>query len=143
MRVLWPIFHLLYTIGSHQGTKIAQLELIQVLFALCTRASQFRGRRGYWYIDNIAALMSLIRGRSLTPDLERLSHLIHIILFALQVWIYWEWIPSKSNWSDAISRLGFKDPWYQRQGFSPHSAFIELGLLDLPFPAVLSIFRFL
>lgn len=123
--------------------KIAQLELIQVLFALCTRASQFRGRRGYWYIDNIAALMSLIRGRSLTPDLERLSHLIHIILFALQVWIYWEWIPSKSNWSDAISRLGFKDPWYQRQGFSPHSAFIELGLLDLPFPAVLSIFRFL
>ena len=50
-------------------------ELVQVLFALMARPAQFRGRRGIWFIDNIAALMSLIRGRSPVDDLERLSHL--------------------------------------------------------------------
>ena len=129
-----------FTPGDH---KIAQLELIQVLFALVGRASSFRGRRGIWYIDNLAALMSLIRGRSDVADLERLSHLIHIILFTLNVWIYWEWIPSKSNWADAISRLGFSDPWFRKHRFLPHHAYLDLFLLDLPFPAVISVFQYL
>ena len=49
--------------------KIAQLELSQVLYALIAGPSQ--GRRVVWFIDNIAALMALIRGRSDSPDLER------------------------------------------------------------------------
>ena len=126
--------------GDH---KIAQLELVQVLYALLTRASTFRGRRVIWYIDNLAALMSLIRGRSDVADLERLSHLIHIALFTLNVWSYWEWIPSKSNWSDAISRLGFSDPWFQTNHFTPYYANIEILLFDLPFPAVIAVFQFL
>ena len=35
--------------------KIAQLELLQVLYALFSRPSAFRGRRGLWFIDNTAA----------------------------------------------------------------------------------------
>ena len=54
--------------GEH---KIAQLELSMVLYALVARPDKFRGRRGVWYIDNVAALMCLIRGRSDSPDLER------------------------------------------------------------------------
>ena len=53
--------------------------------------------------------MALIRGRSDAPDLERLAHLIHIALFSLRAWVYWEWVPSKSNWSDSFSRLGEAD----------------------------------
>ncbi len=87
--------------------------------------------------------MSLIRGRSDVTDLERLSHLIHIALFALDVWIYWEWIPSKSNWADAISRLGLSDPWFQANQFTPYYAHIDMLLLDLPFPAVIAVFQFL
>ena len=90
--------------------KIAQLELSMVLYGLAARASYFRGRRGYWYIDNVAALMALIRGRSSSPDLERLAHLIHIALFALNASIFWEYVPSKSNWADAVSRVGLKRP---------------------------------
>ena len=126
--------------GDH---KIAQLELIQVLYALFSRASTFRGRRGIWYIDNLAALMCLIRGRSEVEDLEKLSHLIHVALFSLNVWIYWEWIPSKSNWADAISRLGVTDPWYQNNHFLPFWSSFDIFLLDLPLPAVIAVFQFL
>eukprot|EP00434_Breviolum_minutum_P039089 symbB.v1.2.034695.t1/scaffold4526.1/size39880/1 len=85
----------LYDIWSPGDRKIAQLELVQVLYALVSRPSFFRGRRGIWMLDNTAAVMSLIRGRSDSSDLELLSHMIHTALFALRVWIYWEWVPSK------------------------------------------------
>ena len=96
----------LYDVWSPGDAKIAQLELLQVLIALVTVPERFRGRQGTWYIDNTAALLSLIKGRSSSTDLEQMRHLL---LFSLCCWIYWEWVPSKSNWADAISREGFED----------------------------------
>ena len=133
----------LYTLWTPGDHKIAQLELVQILYALIARPSSFRGRRGIWMIDNTASLMSLIRGRSDSQDLEILSHMIHSILFALKVWIYWEWVPSKSNWADAISRLGAQDPWSVTNQFSIHSASIPLFLWILPFRALILLFEFL
>ena len=60
--------------------------------------------------------MAPSRGRSDSPDLERLAHLIHVPLFSHQTWIYGEWIPRKSNWSGLISRLGDVDPWSAGMG---------------------------
>ena len=59
----------IYALWSPGDKKIAQLELLMVFDGLVNRPSQFRGRRGIWFIDNIAALMSLIRGRSSSPRL--------------------------------------------------------------------------
>ena len=126
--------------GDH---KIAQLELAMVLYALAVRAPAFRGRRGFWYIDNVAALMSLIRGRSRSPDLERLAQLIHLAMFALRASFFFEYIPSKTNWADAVSRVGFSDPWLHQRGFSCHVACFPFQLADLPFLAVLRVFEFL
>ena len=126
--------------GDH---KIAQLELAMVLYALAVRAPAFRGRRGFWYIDNVAALMSLIRGRSSSPDLERLAQLIHLAMFALRTSFFFEYIPSKTNWADAVSRVGFSDPWLHQRGFSCHVAGFPFQLADLPFLAVLRVFEFL
>lgn len=92
----------LYSLWTPGDRKIAQLELMMVLYGLLSRPSDFRHRRGIWFIDNVAALMCLIRGRSDNPDLERISNMIHIALFSLRCWCFWEWIPSKSNWSDSI-----------------------------------------
>lgn len=58
-------------------TKIAQLELLMVLQALLTFLDAFRGATGVFYVDNIAALMSLVRGRSDSHELDYLSRLIH------------------------------------------------------------------
>ena len=52
-----------------------------------------------FYIDNLAALMALIRRRSDATDLEHLSRVIHAALFSLCS----EWVPSKTSWADAIT----------------------------------------
>ena len=124
-------------------TKIAQLELLQVLYALFTRPSTFRGRRGLWFIDNTAALMALIRGRSDNADLEHMSRLIHVTLFALKAWFFWEWIPSKANWSDEISREGLQATWHKSHGFTTHFAVFPFEVWSLPLPAFLQVVEFL
>ena len=54
-----------------------------VVHALTARPDQFRARRGVWFIDNIASLMCLIRGRSDNPDLAKMATYIQCLLFAL------------------------------------------------------------
>ena len=132
----------LYDLWTPGDKKIAQLELMMVLYVLITRPAFFRGRRGIWFIDNLAALMSLIRGRSSSPDLDRISSMIHVALFALRCWTWWEYIPSKSNWSDSISRLGLSDPWHSANHFSSSFAFFPLALWDLPFRALVLVFEY-
>ena len=75
-----------------------------VAHALINRASSFRYCRGLCFIDNVASLMCLIRGRSDSSDLEKICHFIHMVLFALEAVLFWEYIPSKSNWADPILR---------------------------------------
>eukprot|EP00435_Cladocopium_sp_Y103_P023603 s2041_g5.t1 len=48
----------------------------------------------------------------------------HLVFFIFQCrWLatevqgYWEYMQSKSNWADDISRLGFQDPWWRRRQF--------------------------
>jgi len=69
--------------------------------------------------------MCLIRGRSDAEDLERIAEFIHAVPFALEAVLFWEYIPTKYNWADPISRL-------------PGTPSI-----DLPFPAIVEIVQFL
>ena len=133
----------IYDLWTPGDAKIAQLELLQVLIALTTTPERFRNRCGIWYIDNTAALMALIKGRSDSPDLEHMSHMIHILLFSLRCWIYFEWIPSKSNWSDAISRDGHADRWHHDQGFTSRVATFFEPLWYFPFSVTLRVALFL
>ena len=87
--------------------------------------------------------MCLVRGRSESPDLERISSLIHLAAFALKTWLCWEYIQSKSNWADAISRLGVQDAWYRANGFTISVVSFPLILWQLPFAAVIRCFEFL
>ena len=134
---------LVYDLWGPGDKKIAQLELLQVLYALFSRPASFRGRRGLWFIDNTAALMALIRGRSDNADLEHMSRLIHLTLFALKAWFFWEWIPSKANWSDEISREGLQATWHKRHGFTTHLAFFPFEIWSLPLPVFLRVVEFL
>ena len=124
-------------------THIAQLELAMVLYALVERPDLFRNRRGLWFLDNVAAVMTLVRGRSSNADLAKLGHLIHLALFALRAQGYWEYVQSKSNWADDISRLGAEDPWWRCHGFDFYSSYLPTILLQLPFVAVVITFEFL
>ena len=133
----------LYSLWTPGDRKIAQLELMMVLYGLLSRPADFRNRRGIWFIDNVAALMCLIRGRSDNPDLERIANMIHIALFSLRCWCFWEWIPSKSNWSDSISRLGIHDPWSLNNCFNLFKAHFPLFLWSLPLRALILFFEYI
>ena len=87
--------------------------------------------------------MALVRGKSDHRDLDFLAKLIHIVLYALRVWVYFEWIESKSNWSDGISREGAGDPWLARHSFDVSLCHIHLELWQLPFSAALRVASFL
>ena len=74
----------IFDVWSHHETKIAQLELLTVYMGLAYNASSTRGMHGMWFVDNIAALMSLIRGRSNNEELDSMAGAIHGLLFALR-----------------------------------------------------------
>ena len=92
-----PVDDAVFHLWDEQETKIAQLELLMVLQGLLTFPSQFQGSSGVWYVDNIAALMALVRGRSDSPELDHMAQTVHILLFHLRCYLYFEWVPSCSN----------------------------------------------
>ena len=72
--------------------------------------------------------LTLVRGRFSKPDLAKLGHVIHRALLALCAQGYWEYVQSKSDWADDISRFRF---WrlmvaLRCHGFSFHSPYLPL-----------------
>ena len=63
----------LQTFWQPAKTHTAQLELSMVLYALIERPDLFRNRLGLWFLDNVAAVMTLVRGRSSNPDLAKFT----------------------------------------------------------------------
>ena len=105
-----------------------------VLVELINDAGSFKGRRGVWFIDNVAALMALVRGSSRNPDLNRMAGQIHALRFTHRAWIYFEWVESNANWADGISRLFGSDPFAARHAFCTESMSFPRVILaeDLP-----------
>lgn len=70
-----------------------------------------------WFVDNEAAVASLIRGSSQQPDVHTICQFSQVMLHTLGTRVWWEWINSESNPSDGLSRLGLSDPWSADQGW--------------------------
>lgn len=100
------ITHAVMSLWKPQVTLIAQFELLMLLQALLTFLESFRHCTGVWFIDSIASLMALIKGRSDNADLDRMAFMIHLLLYHLDCFLWFEWVQSQSNWSDGISRVG-------------------------------------
>ena len=50
-----------------------------VLYTLIERPDLFRNRYDVWFLDNVATVMTSVRGRSSNPDLVKLGYLIHLV----------------------------------------------------------------
>ena len=77
----------------------------------------FSGRDVIFFVDNEAACSSLIKGSTASQDVGEIAAVTHLFLCKYNVRAWFEWIDSKSNPSDGLSRLGLNDPWSQRQGW--------------------------
>ena len=59
-------------------TKIARLELLMILHGLLCFPSIFLQTTGIWFVENIAALMALIKARSESPELDIMAQSVHL-----------------------------------------------------------------
>ena len=133
----------LYSIWGARITYIAQLELLAVLVALIEVAGLVRGTNSIWFIDNVAALMALVKGSSNSHSLDQMAKLVHLACFAIRSVPYFEYVESKANWADEISREGTNGDWAPSNAFSVGKCGVVVELLTLPSLAVIRIFEYL
>ncbi|CAE7248146.1 unnamed protein product, partial [Symbiodinium sp. CCMP2456] len=88
-----------YSVWQPAEVHIAQLEISTVAYALLGCPDRFRNRKGIWFLDNITSLMALVKGRSSSKDLEAFAHMVHILLLGLNTQMWFQYVPSKSNWA--------------------------------------------
>ena len=86
---------------------IGQLEILGELVPYLSTPERFAGRDVIHFVDNTSAIYSVIKGASTSADSARLVHLISCVLCALDVKVYFEYVPSKENIADAPSRYDF------------------------------------
>ena len=133
----------LYNVWGARKTYIAQLELLAVLVAIIEVASLVRGASTVWFIDNVAALMALVKGASGSHSLDQMAQLVHLACFAIRSVPYFEYVESAANWSDEISREGAQGNWAPNNAFSVGECGVIVELLSLPSLAIVIIFEYL
>ena len=106
-------------------------------------AGLIRNSHGLWCIDNVAALMALVKGTSKVPSLDQMTKATHLGAFALEAQAYYEYVESKANWSDEISRLGIGGRWAVDNHFLVQHCSVATLLLHLPCIAIAKVFAFL
>ena len=98
-------------------TQILAAEAVAVLTALVLTPELLEGREMVWFVDNEAALSSLIRGASKAEDVGHIAASTQLAMMEHSCAAWFEWIDSDSNPSDGLSRDGIRDLWTVRQGW--------------------------
>ena len=91
----------------------------------------------------MAALMALVKGCSGVSSMDQMAKTIHLGTFSLEAQAYYEYVESKANWSDEISREGMKGSWAAKNKFSTRHCGVATLLLQLPSIAIVVVFGFL
>ena len=120
----------------HRKMQSFLAETAAVPVALALVAADVQHRDVLLFCDNEAACSALIRGTSTSGDVALLSELAHALQLQLACRLWIDWVDSRSNPADWLSRDGVHDDWTVRQGY--HLA--EVQALGLP-TACADIFR--
>ena len=70
-----------------------------------------------------------------------MSKLVHLACFAIRSVPYFEYVESKANWADEISREGTQGNWATSNAFSVEECGVVVEPLTLPPLAVVRIFE--
>lgn len=97
--------------------QIMALEAFAAVAAPWTSPELFQGRDILWFIDNESAISSLVRGSSRPEDVDNIAAMATVQALQLSFRPWYEWIDSKSNPSDGLSRAGAADEWTVAQGW--------------------------
>ena len=98
-------------------TQILAAEAVAVLTALVLAPHTLANRELVWFIDNEAALSSLVRGTSKAEDVGHVAACTQLAMLEHSCAAWYEWIDSASNPADGLSRDGIRDQWTLKQGW--------------------------
>lgn len=107
-------------------TYIAHGEALAVVFCFTAEAARLRGTSILGMIDNIGVLSALCKGSSSTPDISCIIHAALLMMAALRITGWFEYVPSKANVADGGTRDRTQEA--QDLGF----AFKEAAAWDWP-----------
>ena len=65
-----------------------------------------------WFVDNESACSTLIRGASREEDVNGIAECTHLLAMRLNTRLWFEWVDSKANPSDGLSRQGLECPLF-------------------------------
>ncbi len=71
-----------------------------------------------WFVDNAAAVAALVRTTCAQQDVRNIAQYSQFLHFKYRCRIWFEWIDSRSNLSDGLSRAGLSDSWTMQQGWN-------------------------
>ena len=91
---------------------IGQVELLGAFAPYLSVPSLLRGRQVIHWVDNTSALSGLTKGYSSVPDSVRLIHAFHACTVSLNVALWFEYVPTDANVSDAPSREDLRGRFY-------------------------------
>ena len=106
--------------------QITAMEAFAPIAALETTPEIFEDSDIMWFVDNEAAVSSLIRGAARVEDIDAVAALTTVQAAKLKSSIWFEWIDSDSNPADGLSRDGVDDEWTKQQGWD----LVDLGSPD-------------
>ena len=89
---------------------ITQGELLAGPLALQCLEEVLAGQQVLWFVDNQAALTAMIKGASPVQDNCRMALILAKRLAGARVACWFEFVDSKANPSDPLSREGYEDP---------------------------------
>ena len=105
---------------------IALCEAAMVPLTLLQDPAAFRGRTIIWYVDNTVATASFVKGSSGNLRLQKIVHLFWMLTYLLEIEVWFEWVESKANWSDGISRTFEKDVFARDHGFTTEPFLVDM-----------------
>ena len=80
--------------------------------AFYSAPSLFKGRRVIHFVDNAGSLSHLVNGYANAADSARLVNMFHTALLALDIDWWGEWVPSKANIADMLTRFDRFDEFF-------------------------------
>ena len=98
-------------------TQIYAAEVFAILAAVHEHLIELASRDVIFFIDNEAACAAMVRGSSSEEDVGAVVNAVHWLLFRVDCRPWFEWVDSKSNCSDGLSRDGLEDVWTIAQGW--------------------------
>ena len=98
--------------------KIAQVEITAPLLAVSCEMKKFAGEDIVSFVDNTPGLSAAMKGASKVWDMDKAAQVLQILLARVGARIWMEYVESKSNWADGISRKLGEDPWVRKHGFT-------------------------